>query len=351
MNVIIANKYSQMLSNLKIDIIKNVEGEFEVDDIVSNFQNFYYNKMILDITAVKDYQNIATIQKLSFGLDMSKVILLLDDSATVNSPSYISEIISMGIYNFTRNIDAIAYLINNPNTYKDVAQYHILGGNSVSNNGKTTNISINPGEVNSNFINESVNKMFMGTRVIAIKDLTEGAGATTLTYMMKKALEGSYKVLALEVDKHDFMYFNDSDLRSVTSAELETITKNPNSDYEIILVDINDSPKISTIKEVIHLIEPTTIKLNKMIRLDRLVLEKMKNYQIVLNKSLLSDKDVEEFEYESRCKTFSNLPYLDDKKEDNRDIKVLLYKMGFDKMVPEGLEKKTVKWFGIVKDE
>ena len=333
MNVIIANKYSQMLSNLKIDIIKNVEGEFEVDDIVSNFQNFYYNKMILDITAVKDYQNIATIQKLSFGLDMSKVILLLDDSPTVNSPSYISEIISMGIYNFTRNIDAIAYLIN------------------ISNNGKTTNISINPGEVNSNFINESVNKMFMGTRVIAIKDLTEGAGATTLTYMMKKALEGSYKVLALEVDKHDFMYFNDSDLRSVTSAELETITKNPNSDYEIILVDINDSPKISTIKEVIHLIEPTTIKLNKMIRLDRLVLEKMKNYQIVLNKSLLSDKDVEEFEYESRCKTFSNLPYLDDKKEDNRDIKVLLYKMGFDKMVPEGLEKKTVKWFGIVKDE
>jgi len=350
MNVIIANKYSQMLSNLRIDIIKNVQGEFDVDDIVSNFQNFFFNKMILDITAVRDYENIATIQKLSFGLDMSKVILLLDDSKIVNSPTFISELISMGIYNFTRNIDAVAYLINNPNSYKDVAQYHILGSSKPMSN-KESNISLEPGEIKSDFINESVNKMFMGTRVIAIKNLTESAGATTLTYMLKKALEGNYKVLAVEVDKHDFMYFNDSDLRSVTTAELETITKNPNSDYEIILVDINDSPKITTIKEVLHLVEPTTIKLNKMIRLDRLVLEKMKSYQIILNKSLLSDKDVEEFEYESRCKTFDNIPYLDEKQENIEVIKKLLYKMGFDKMMPEGMNKKPVKWFGIVKDE
>ena len=349
MNVIIANKYSQMLSNLRIDIIKNVTGEFDVEDIVSNFENFFFNKMILDITSVRDYQNIATIQKLSFGLDMSKVILLLDDSPIVNSPSYISELISMGIYNFTRNIDAVAYLINNPNSYKDVAQYHILGGGTPVS--KQSNISLEPGQIDSNFINESVNKVFMGTRVIALKNLTDNAGATTLTYMMKKALEGQYKVLAVEVDKHDFMYFNDSELRSVTTAELETITKNPNSDYEVILVDINDSPKITTIKEILHLIEPTTIKLNKMIRLDRLVLEKMKSYQIVLNKSLLNDKDVEEFEYESRCKTFENIPYLDEKLENNEKINTLLYKMGFDKMMPEAAKKKPVKWFGIVKDE
>lgn len=355
MNVIIANKYSQMLSNLRIDIIKNVQGEYSVDEIVSNFQNFFFNKMILDITAVKDYQNIATIQKLSFGLDMSKVILLLDDSPVVNSPSYISELVSMGIYNFTRNIDAIAYLVNNPNSYKDVAQYHILGGNGAAvasdPNAKGQNISLAPGQVNSNFINESVNKMFMGTRVIAVKSLTDGAGATTLTYMMKKAFEGKYRALAVEVDKNDFMYFNDSDLRSVTSGELESITKNPNSDYDVILVDINDSDKITDIKEVIHLIEPTTIKLNKMIRMDRLVLDKMKDYQIVLNKSMLSDKDIEEFEYESRCKTFDNLPYLDEKMEDNQAVKKLLYKMGFDRLIPEGIEKKPVKLFGIVKDE
>ena len=84
MNVIISNRYSEMLSNLNIDVIKNVRGEYDAEVIVSNFQNFFFNKMILDITAVKDYRNIANIQKLSFGLDMSKVILLLDDSKEVS---------------------------------------------------------------------------------------------------------------------------------------------------------------------------------------------------------------------------------------------------------------------------
>ena len=349
MNVIVANKYSEMLSNLHIDIIKNVQGEFDVEDLVSNFQNFFFNKMIIDITAIKNYQEISVIQKLSFGLDMSKVILLLDDSPKVNSPTYISELISMGIYNFTRNIDSISYLIDNPNSYKDVAQYHILGASGAIDS--KSNISLEPGEINSNFVNESVNKMYMGPRVIAVKNLSEHAGATTLTYMMKKALQQYYKVLAIEVDKKDFIYFNDGDLRSVTTGELDTIIKNPNSDYEVIVVDINESPKIEEIKEAIHLVEPTTIKLNKMIRTDRLALEKMKNYRIVLNKSLLDKKDVEEFEYESRCKTFENLPPLNDKDEKIVQVNKLLYSMGFDKLMPDDYNKKPIKLFGIVKDE
>ena len=32
-------------------------------------------------------------------------------------------------------------------------------------------------------------------------------------------------------------------------------------------------------------------------------------------------------------------------------VKKLLYKMGFDRLIPEGIEKKPVKLFGIVKDE
>ena len=88
-----------------------------------------------------------------------------------------------------------------------------------------------------------------------------------------------------------------------------------------------------------------------MIRIDRLILDKMKNYQIVLNKSMLNAKDIEEFEYESRCKTFDNIPYLNEKDEKIECVNRLLYKMGFDKMVPGGIEKKTTKWFGIVKDE
>jgi len=348
MNVIISNRYSEMLTNLNIDVIKNVRGEYDAEVIVSNFQNFFFNKMILDITAVRNYKDISNIQKLSYGLDMNKVIFLLDDSKEVNSPTYLSELVSMGIYNFTRNIDSLAYLVDNPNTYKDVARFHMLGG--TPNGGM--NVSLEPGSMNSNFFNDSINRVFSGCRIIAIKNLTEHAGATTLTYMLKKQLENSYRTLAVEVDKNDFMYFNDQDMRSVTTAELDSILKNPNNMYDVILVDINESPKEASISEILHLIEPSTIKLNKLIRTDRMVLTKMKSLKLVLNKSLLSEKDIRDFEYESRCKVFEAIPPLDDKKERNPILNNLLYKMGFDRMTPSGGAKKPVgKIFGIVRDE
>ena len=79
MNVIVANKYQTMLQGLDIDIIKTMYGEYDADEIVSTFQNFYFQRMILDITAIKNYKDITNLQKLSISLDMDKVILLLDD--------------------------------------------------------------------------------------------------------------------------------------------------------------------------------------------------------------------------------------------------------------------------------
>ena len=107
MNVIVANRYQSLLQGLNIDIIKQMVGEFEVDDIISTFQNFFYQRMILDITAIKNYKDVKTLQKLSISLDMDKVILLLDDSPESTSPDYISKLVSMGIYNFTKNAEGI----------------------------------------------------------------------------------------------------------------------------------------------------------------------------------------------------------------------------------------------------
>ena len=107
MNVIVSNKYQSLLATLDIDVIKTINGVFTVDELVAQFSNFYYNKIIIDITAIKDYEDINTIQKLSVNLDMSKSIILLDDSPVVNSPVYISQLISMGIYNFTNDANII----------------------------------------------------------------------------------------------------------------------------------------------------------------------------------------------------------------------------------------------------
>ena len=123
-----------------------MDGEFDVETITETFQNFYFNRMILDITALKDHFNIAVMQQLIAGIDSSKIILFLDNDPRVNN-SYLSQIISLGIYNFTRELTGITYLMENPNSYRDVAQYHDLantnlGSSLAPKSGSDNNTSI-----------------------------------------------------------------------------------------------------------------------------------------------------------------------------------------------------------------
>ena len=124
MNIIISNKFSDQLKTLNIEIIKEMNGEFTADQIATTMENIYYDHIIFDITALKDNTKIENIQKLSATFDMSKVILLLDDNKYFLTQEFISSIISIGIYNFTKNLDGVKYLLEKPNSYKDVMKYH-----------------------------------------------------------------------------------------------------------------------------------------------------------------------------------------------------------------------------------
>jgi len=326
MNVKVVNKYASLLANVDIDFIKSVEGEFTPEEIIMQFSSFFYNKMILDITAIKDYQDITKIQELSVNMDMSKVIILLDDSEIVNSPRYLSQLVSMGIYNFTRNIDAVKFLIDNPNSYKDVAQYHQL------NNTMMAYPETKEGEKEA-----SAQPINFDLRVIGIKNVTEHAGSTTLTYLLKKQLEKKYKVVAVEVDDNDFVYLNDKSLKHTTHMDLQTFISN-NSDSEVILVDLNEQGSKDLCGEILYLIEPGLIKLNKLIRQDRQAFEKLKGQKIILNRSVLNPTDVSDFEYESHSKIYYNIPYLDDKLDSHFVLDELLIKMGFVRLDTENAD-------------
>lgn len=329
MNVIISNRYATMLQQLNIDIIKNLNGEFDVDEIISSFQNFYFQRMILDITAIKDYKDIKNIQKLSISLDMDKVILLLDDSPESSSNEYLSKLISMGIYNFTKNVDGIMYLYNSPNSYRDVAHIHQLDSTTSESDGNQKIIQ--------NVIVPEVHQL----RVIGFKNVTEDAGATTLIYMLKKQLQKNYKVIGLEMDSRDFMYFNDKDLISTTNNEFGN-TINKYSDYDVILVDINKSQVAeNSCTEVYYLIEPSTIKLNKLMLSNSKILDFLKNKKVILNKSILSSKDVLDFEYESRLKITYNIPPLNDRENNIIALNKFLVKLGFAKQQDGEIEKKN----------
>lgn len=316
MNVIVSNKYQSLLASLNIDVIKSINGEFSVEELINQFQSFYFNKMIIDITAIKGYEDIKVMQNLSLNFDMSKVILLLDDSEKVNSPVYISQLISMGIYNFASDINTIRYLIDNPNQYKDVANYHNLNGFK-----KPT--------LNDNSVDNTRGKI--GQKIIGFKNVTEHAGATTLIYLLKQHLEKAYNVKAVEIDKNDFVYFNDNTLESVSSLGFNDFLSN-NTSYDVILVDLNDGNVLEYCHDVIYLIEPGLIKLNKLIREDNTIFTKLTDKKIVLNRSVLDAKDVSDFEKESGSKVFFNMPYLDDKLDDQMIVNAFLTALGFSRI-------------------
>ena len=326
MNVIITNKNQSSIQALNVEIIKEMNGEFEADEIVAAFKNFFYQRMILDITALKDFKELSNLQKLSISLDMDKLILFLGNVEISSSNEFLSNLISMGIYNFTKNVDGIMYLYNNPNSYRDVAHFHNL------ENFQEEVISTSPGA-------KEKGKEF-GTQIIGIENMTTNSGATTLTYMMKKQLESNYSVVALEVNKRDFTYFNDKDMFSTTDERVKGLVAK-HGDKDVILIDLNGS-KIGRdcCNDVIYLIEPSIIKLNKLMALYRSKLQDLKSKKIVLNQSMLTSKDVLDFEYEARTKVFFNIPPLDERQREILVLNMFLKKLGFDKQYTENSDKK-----------
>ena len=168
----------------------------------------------------------------------------------------------------------------------------------------------------------------MSQRVLGIKNITEHAGATTLVYLLKAHVEELYRVRAVEIDKHDFDFFNDNSLESVNNYELQNYLDR-NSDSEVILVDMGENNLEQYCTDMIYLIEPGIVQLNRLIREDNRIFKNLQGKKIVLNRSVLSQNDVSDFERESGSKVFYNMPNVDDKDTNNKEIRNLLIALGF----------------------
>lgn len=329
MNVIIANKNKSMLENLGVDIIKELEGEFDADTIVASFQNFFYQRMILDITALKDYTDIRNLQKLSISLPMEKLILLLDGTEVTSNPTFLSNLVSMGIYNFAKDVEGIGYLYNTPNSYRDVAQFHQLntGVSDANNINNTVNTVVT-------YVNNTPNQVsddFIQTRIIGVKNVTKQSGSTSLVYMMKKELSKNYSTLAIEMDKNDFTFLKDKSMISSNTSNIGQVISQ-NKDKEVIIIDLNNSMVAEGFcSEVLYLIEPSIIKLNKLLLMNAQALQGLKGKKVILNQSLLTSDDVSNFEYESRLKIYYNLVPLNERDKNLPELNKLLVKLGFSR--------------------
>ena len=120
MNVIVANRKHSDLASLDVDVIKSLNGEYDADELIETFKNFFYNKMILDVTALKDYDSLETYEKLVKGLVPDKIVFLLPEGSKLCTPNFLSHLIDAGIYNFTTDLNGVKYLLKKPNTLNDV---------------------------------------------------------------------------------------------------------------------------------------------------------------------------------------------------------------------------------------
>lgn len=321
MDTVIANKYSSILNELNIEVSKKLEGEFDVDEIISTFGNYFFNKMFLDITAIKDYKNLTNLQKLSMGINMDKVILLLDKEDPISDSNvFLSKLVGMGIYNFTKNKNNLMYLYTNPNLYRDVAYLQDVTIDDLNRPIISTEKTIEK-------------------RMIGIKNITDSAGASTLIYLLKRELKEYYKVMALEIDKRDFAYFKDEDMINIREMELENI-QNKYNDIEIFLVDLNKSKKDYLCNDVLYLIEPSTIKLNRLMTISPYIFQDLNGQKVVLNKSLLTESEIADFEEKSNIKIYYNIPPLNDKKNNDEILLPLLEKLGYIKVEKETPKKR-----------
>lgn len=163
-------------------------------------------------------------------------------------------------------------------------------------------------------------------RIIGIKNITEHAGSTSLIYLFYKELIKKYETMAFEIDLLDLTLFRNPAFISTTKSDIKRqIERYSTVDY--ILIDLNDATDYSYCDEVLFLVEPSTIKLLKLRLKDKEIFEKLKAGKIILNKSLLSDKDIKDFEAETKTKVFYNMPPINDRNEKQEEIVNLMKKI------------------------
>lgn len=317
MNVIVSNDYQNDLVNLDIDVIKNINGVYSASELIEMFKNFFYNKMILDVTALKNYDDFLTYQKLVNELEANKIIFLLPEGSKLCSSNFLGHLISFGIYNFTTNLNGIVYLLKKPNTYKDV-----------ENIAKMANVS-SSSETGAAVVASSVNSGNGTNKIIGFRNVTPSSGATTLIYMIKKELcsiYGNDNVVACEIEKNDFALFYEKGMFAIKKDGIDEFLQN-HSSCKVILVDLNEYDDTSFCNEIVYLIEPSSIKLNRLVRSHKSIFAELANKKVVLNQSLLLNNDVFDFENEAGIHVFYNMPPLDERRK-NAIITDFVTKLG-----------------------
>lgn len=431
MNVIVSNKQKGIIDNANIDAIKDLNGLFNVNDLINKFKNYFFSKMILDATSIIDFASKEVLQKLVDEIGADRLVILLP--ATPEPPLEFKKLlIELKIYNFSNKVEDVVKFIEKPNTYenamntimntdKNADGYYVDSsikegenenvnqniGNNIDNedvnpindnnelsNDEITNHvensfhsslgdimnrinvdNIEKSEDSDSFDNENNNdigfnqtaginydnsgvyhneinninynngfglgntispkKSFLNMdgfdieesvnnkpkKIVGIRNVTEHAGSTTLIYMLQLvAKKHNQDVLSIEVNKNNFKLFRCSKMISVKEEDLQNAIDS--NKEEIIFIDLNDCKNDSFCNEILYLVEPSIIKLNKLMMENKLIFNELRDKKVILNKSLLNQEDISILEDEAGMKFYFSICPVNDR-NDNKVIEEL----------------------------
>lgn len=336
MNIIVSNKQKNIIDNVNIDAIKELNGLFNVDDLISKLKNYFFNRVILDATSVVNFTSEEVLTKLAQEIGSERLVILLP-----NKPEppreFVKRLNDLKINNFSNNIDDVVRMLNNNENDvndMDISNNFYTDNNIDINDNTVNNLNGNDdmGSIENNYRNDmpmangnsSFNMSSVGNRkIIGFKNVTSHAGSTTLAYLLYKIIKQKLHkdVLAVEVNKNDFIYYNDINLVSVKDSELKNVIKE--SHAEIVLIDLNNCEDNEICNEILYLIEPSIIKLNQLMLGNRVIFRTLNSKKIILNKSMLSLNDVEIFSNEAGVAIYFNIPPLNDRADNEILLKLL----------------------------
>lgn len=324
MNIIVTNKYRDLIYSSNIEILKELNGVYKVNQIASSFNSIFYKKLIIDATALDDFPKESVLKDLSKSFDLDKLILFLPPD---NPPPkrFLSFLVSLNIFNFTDNIQGLLGLIQKSNTLDDVKNF------KVEINKQNTNVIVQDNSNDDIYSNS-------GRFILGVQDLQKNNNSTKLIYMLKNELDAlGKKVSAAEIGKKNFLYYRDNSLNSINGNQINEYISNAFG-CDVILID-SDNNLDSITNDVIYLIDPSLWEVNKMLFLDRMAFQKFKGKKIIFINSLLSDQEVDQFAKEANISIYYNLPPLNDRIK-NKELDKLLMKLG---IIQETNEKNNKK--------
>ena len=95
MNIVIENLNSSIIDSISIATVKRLNGTYDVGTLFNEISSLSYEKVIMDITSLNNYNDINVLKSLISFIKPDKLILVLNKENI--SIEYLNSIIEIGI--------------------------------------------------------------------------------------------------------------------------------------------------------------------------------------------------------------------------------------------------------------